>query len=216
MEPLDVKERVGDLPWMALEQAVFLTNHLRRNQLSRCLEIGTMHGVSTSYIAAAIQPMNGSLTTIDLPWTENLNPSVETLLGDLNLSNTVTVLREKAQAGAGWVMMEWLEQSDPPVIDFCYIDANHSWDCTGFLFFLVDRFLRPGGWLLFDDIKYYTIAKSTHQDTPWAKKLTEKERTTCQVGKVWNLLVKQHTNYCNFQERENWGLCQKNAAPATG
>ena len=88
----------------------------RKYELSRCLEIGTLHGVSTSYIAAAIQPLNGYLTTIDLPWTANLDPSVENLLDDLNLTETVVVLREKAQAGAGWVMMEWLELPAPPVI----------------------------------------------------------------------------------------------------
>ena len=52
-----------------------------------------------------------------------------------------------------------LESADPPEFDFVFLDAGHTWDVTGFAFFLVDRLLRPGGWLLFDDLNW-SVTKS--------------------------------------------------------
>ncbi len=36
-------------------------------------------------------------------------------------------------------------------ISFCYIDGNHSYDCAKSDFQNTDRFLEPGGFILFDD-----------------------------------------------------------------
>ena len=44
--------------------------------------------------------------------------------------------------------------------DFCFIDGAHTWDTDGFAFCLVDRMLRPGGWIIFDDLNW------THAHSP--------------------------------------------------
>jgi hypothetical protein len=50
--------------------------------------------------------------------------------------------------------MKLLEVHADPIYDFCYIDGGHSWDVSGFGFFLVEKLVRPGGWLLFDDLDW--------------------------------------------------------------
>ena len=108
--------------------------------------------------------------------------------------------------------------------DFCYIDDNHSWSVTGLHFFLVEKLLKPGGYILFDDLKW-TIAASRIRrlkkqlaDNParfppsmntTGHDITEEQKETPQVGKVWELLVKQHQGFFNFQEIDGFGLCQK-------
>ena len=94
------------------------------------------------------------------------------------------------------------------VFDFCYLDGGHTWAVTGFHFFLMEHLIAPGGWLLFDDIRW-SFATSTHKNKAWVQNLTEEERTTCQVGKVWELLVKPHPGFFNFNEQHNWAWCQK-------
>jgi predicted O-methyltransferase YrrM len=205
VEPSDVKQVTKNLPWMSLQQAEFLTQHLHRHRLARCLELGVLHGVSTCYLAAAVQKLNGHVVAIDLAGNANLKPGAEELLETLGLQDLVTI--ERVAEGAAWRMMEWLELPQQPVFDLAYIDVSHTWDTTGFLFFLTDRFVRPGGWLLFDDIRSYKL-----KDDPVGRRsqnYTQKQLDVCQVGKVWDLLVTQHPSYSNFMERGNWGLCQK-------
>ena len=64
--------------------------------------------------------------------------------------------------------MEMIEAELPPTFDLVYLDGGHTWDATGFAFFLVDKLLRSGGWLIFDDI-YWTINRSKRlKDTEFA------------------------------------------------
>ncbi len=205
LAPSDVKQVTKDLPWMSLPQAEFLTQHLHRHRLTRCLELGILHGVSTCYIAAAVQRSQGHVVAIDLAGNANLRPGAEELLESLGLLDSVTI--ERVAEGATWVMMEWLERRQQPVFDFVYVDVAHTWDITGFLFFLTDRFVRPGGWILFDDIRSYKLERDPVGRR--AQNYTQKQLEICQVGKVWDLLVTQHPGYSNFSERGNWGLCQK-------
>ena len=151
--------------------------------------------------------MKGRVTSIDLPESATLKPAAEDLLARLNLSEYVTLIRDPL--GANWKLMEWLEADERPEFDFIYIDGPHTWNEAGFQFFLTDRLLRPGGWLLFDDIRYYTVEKSADRDAAWTRRMSRRERETCQVGKVWDLLVTRHAGYDSFQEMGNWGLCRK-------
>jgi predicted O-methyltransferase YrrM len=205
MNPRDVKAIVQNLPHMSLSQAEWITEHIRKFRLGRVLEVGFYHGVSTCYLAAAVQPLDGHVTTIDLPASAKREPRIEELLERCGLTERVTVYREAA--GASWRLMKMLP-CNQPLFDFCYLDGGHTWQCTGFLFFLAEKLLRPGGWLLFDDLDY-AVARTPDINLPWAAKLTEEELTTCQVGKVWELLVKGHPGFFNLIERGHWGLCQK-------
>jgi predicted O-methyltransferase YrrM len=204
VKPKEVKAILENLPHMSLGQAEWITRHIQAFGLKQVLEIGFMHGVSTCYFAAAVEPLDGHVTTLDLPYSLKREPNIHQLLDKCGLQQRVTVVVEPA--GAAWRLMKMLPAQQ--FFDFCYIDAKHTWDCTGFLFFLVEKLLRPGGWLLFDDIKY-SIGTSASRNAGWAAHLTDEERTICQVGKVWELLAKDHPGFCNFIDQSNWGLCQK-------
>ncbi len=103
--------------------------------------------------------------------------------------------------------MKFLEESPKRKFDFCYIDGGHTWDVTGFAFFLVDKLLEPGGVLIFDDINW-TILKGSARSKV---KTPEEEENTAQVKKVFELLVSAHENYHNTKllNNNNWGFAQK-------
>ena len=64
MRPEMVFERIGTLPYMRLEQAIIFYEFVTENRLTNCLELGFFHGVSTAYIAGAIQDLGiGHLTS---------------------------------------------------------------------------------------------------------------------------------------------------------
>ncbi|MDJ0569896.1 MAG: class I SAM-dependent methyltransferase, partial [Pleurocapsa sp. MO_192.B19] len=102
-----------------------------------------------------------------------------------------------------WRLMKLIEEQK--TFDFCYLDGGHDWYNTGYAFFLVDKLLQPGGWILFDDLDW----TMEHIDAKWALKKPLEERITPQVRKVWELLVQTHPNYTNFQERGSWGYAEK-------
>lgn len=206
--PIQIRQELGDLPWMSLEQGVRLTDFVRNHGITTILELGFYHGVSTCYLAAAIADrIGGRLVTIDKPKVRELQPNVEQLLNRLGLTNRVDLHFEPA--GYLWRLMKMLEQDPTPRFDFCYIDGAHQWTVDGFAFFLVDRLLKPGGWILFDDLDW-TVGSHPHSaNADWAKDLSEEERTTPQVRKIYELLVKPHPGYHSFHVEDGWAFARK-------
>jgi predicted O-methyltransferase YrrM len=203
-----VQSVVGKLPYMRARQAEKLQELIVRHELRQCLELGFYHGVSSAYFAEIIRDAfgkRGHLTTIDRLHVLNLSPNVEQLLNQLGLSKYVTVYAE--ERSFTWRLMHLIEENPAPVFDFAYLDAGHTWDVTGFGFLLVDRLLRPGGWIALDDLNW------THAASPalaaQSSKLPEKERVTPQVRKVWELLVQRHPCYGEFREDGQYGLARK-------
>ena len=199
----DVKLIIKDLPFMTLPQAIWISELIRREKLTQILEIGFFHGVSTCYLASAVAPICGHVTTIDIPFSASLTPTVEELLCLCGLDSFVTIHRESA--GAAWQLMKMISQGQR--FDFCYIDDSHTWNVTGLHFLLAEKLINPGGFLLFDDLKW-TVAVSKSGNVTGAGQ-TDEQKTTPQVQRVWDLLVKTHHNLGGFKEIDGFGLCQK-------
>lgn len=198
-----VRDHVGSLPYMRWHQARKIAALLSEHDLRDCLELGFFHGVSSAYIAQILKDRGGGhLTTIDRSSARYRKPNIEQLLSDLDLTSFVTVYYE--DISYTWRLMNLVENNGTPIFDFCYIDGGHTWDDTGFAIFLVERLLRPDGWLLLDDLDWTLEQMPT---LPTDK--TREEMTTPQVRKVWELLVKRHPAFHNFREAGSWGYAQK-------
>ena len=50
-----------------------------------------------------------------------------------------------------WSLMRVLAEHEEPVFDYVFLDGAHTWALDALAFLLVDRLLRPGGYLDFDD-----------------------------------------------------------------
>lgn len=206
----EVHEMFPDLPYMKLEQAEMLEQFLTDNHLTRCMELGFFHGKSSAFIAAILRDIGqGHLLTIDRRHALERQPTIHDVLKALDLEDWVTISYQ--QRSYTWKLMRMLEQEERPTFNFCYIDAAHTWDDTGLAFFLVDKLLEPGGWLLFDDIdfEYQTLVKKGEEVPEYLLRMGQEERTTRQVRKVWELLVKEHTNYGDYFEHGTWAFTRK-------
>jgi predicted O-methyltransferase YrrM len=204
----EVKRRVGATPVMSPEQAERLTWLIAEHGVRDILELGFSHGVSTCYMAAALgRGHGGHIVTIDREVARTRQPNIEELLARIGERERVTVYFEPTSYT--WRLMKFLEETPPPQFDLCYIDGAHSWFVDGFAFFLVDLLLKPGGWIVFDDL-YWTYATSPSLvQSKLVKEMPEDERTTPQVHKIYELLVKPHPSYHNFRIEANWAYAQK-------
>ena len=184
------------------------------------LELGFAHGSSTAYIAAAVLELGGDarVTSIDRDDARERVPNAETVLRRLGLDERVDLVY--ANTSYTWELMKLIQAQTSnaetqPLFDFAFIDGAHTWETDGLAFFLVDKLLRPGGFILFDDV-HWTFANSPAlKNTDKVRRMPEDERTTPQVMMVVSLLALQHPSYGNLRVSGNWAWIQKLEATGT-
>jgi predicted O-methyltransferase YrrM len=209
MTPEAVQRIVGDTPHMTLAQAQRLTECIRAEGLRDVLELGFAHGVSTCYLAGALESAGGgTLTTIDLTSARSRRPDLDELLGRCSFPR-VRITAHHEPTSYTWRLMRFLEQDPPPRFDLCFLDGAHSWFIDGFAFFLVDRLLRPGGWIVFDDLHWTYESSPTLREMPWVRKMPADERQTPHIRQVFELLVRPHPGYDEFRLDGDWAWARK-------
>jgi len=215
MEFEAIAEALRGIPHTTQQRGRELYDFVRSERPSSMLELGFGHGVSTCYVAAAMQENGrGSITTIDLTVARDREPNLETLLDRTALKQFVRPIY--VQTSYTWELMRILERtdvSDRPY-DFCFIDGAHNWDTDGFAFYLVDQLLQPGSWILFDDLNWSYANSPTLKNADWVLKMPPDERETPQIAKVFDLLVRRHSGYGEFRSDGVWGWARK--LPAKG
>jgi predicted O-methyltransferase YrrM len=212
----EVRATVQGIPHMSYAKAKVMTQLILTNRFQSILELGFKHGVSTCYMAGALDELGeGHITTIDRVIAREFEPNVEQLLSSLGLTRFVTVYYEPTSYL--WRMMKMLEEDPSPRFDLCYVDGAHTWVTDGFAFFLVDRLLKPGGLIVFDDLDWTYWSSPTVRDSELVRSLPQDEKTTPQIRKVFELLVKPHPSYGEFMERDGWAYARKiSTQPNTG
>lgn len=58
-----------------------------------------------------------------------------------------------------WSLMKMLKDGHIPCFDYVYLDGAHTWGVDALAFLLIDRLLKPGGYIDFDDYGW-TFASS--------------------------------------------------------
>ena len=190
-----------------------LYNFILDKKPLECLELGFAHGISSCYIAAALDEVGtGHLSSVDLiRAAEWQKPSIEELLFKTGLQEYVTVARENTSYT--WFLKKKIEENSSssqcqPIYDFCFIDGAKHWTIDGLAFFLVDKLLKEDGWILFDDFKWIRdiISKKGHNSLDYISflEMGEDELNTPHIELIFRLLVMQHPNYSEFKIQDDW------------
>jgi predicted O-methyltransferase YrrM len=162
------------------------------------LELGTGHGTSTAYIAAALdEKQAGHLTTIDRAEALERNPNVHQVLHRLGLQRWVSSIQTVSYNRVLMRMVENAIEDEriQPCLDFCFIDGAHTWETDGFAFLLVDRLLRPDRWIVLDDLDWSFADSPSLRDTERVRAMPEDERAEHQVRKVVDLVIRTTPGY---------------------
>ena len=212
----EVLQKLHGLPFMRPAQAKWLNKLITTKKLYSVLEIGFHHGKSTALIAATLADAGqGELISIDRNLSLKLVPEAGELLRELNLDVTVKLIH--AERSYTWELSKLIAMDHPPKFDICYFDAGHEWDSTALGFLLVDRLIKPGGWIVFDDLDW-TIQNSLKRRGLIAKatrfhNYSQDEISTPAVRRVFELLVPTE-GYEEIQSVEGlgWGVARKKSA----
>ncbi|HVL95067.1 MAG TPA: class I SAM-dependent methyltransferase [Solirubrobacteraceae bacterium] len=206
----DVERAIAGVPFMTSWQGRRVYDHLRDTGARDVLELGTAHGASAAYMAAAVAANGGGrVTTIDRFHFQG--PSPEETLERAGLRDAVDLVRVPDSSYDWWLAERVRERSDAagncePAYDFCYLDGMHDLHVDGVAVVLVEKLLRPGAWLLLDDLDWTYEAGTV----PGAEKLSEDERTTPHMRVVWDLIVRPHPAFTELRDEDGtWGWARK-------
>ena len=206
-----VRSSFEDLPYMRHREATLIRDFIIEHDVREILEIGFYHGKSSAYFAAILEDLGrGHLVTIDLSSARHREPNVEQVLSAVNLAHRVSPIF--AERSYTWEMARMIRAPRRPQFDLCYFDGGHTWDVTGFGFVLVDLLLRPGGWIVFDDLTWTidsAIPQMKRVPGHWLA-CSSDERATPAVQLVFDLLV-PHLGYTDKRilNHGHWGIARK-------
>ncbi len=215
----DIAARVGHVPFITRDNARYLYELVLKERLCDVLELGIAHGTATCFIAAALDELGrGQVTAVDLEqMADHFQPSAEQQLAATGLGKYAQIVR--MQSGYSWYLHDAIrEQSKDdvcsPCFDLCVIDGPKNWTIDGGAFFLVDKLLRPGGYIIFDDYHWtYGSRQRAATDGITHRELSQVERETPHIREVFELLVKQHPHYGHFELRvgADWAIARKSS-----
>jgi hypothetical protein len=93
-----------------------------------------------------------------------------------------------------------------PRFDFVYLDGAKHWTIDGLAVVLVEKLLRPGGWLLMDDLDWTYAQDPGREATDGIvhRELSEAERTEPHLRAVFELIVAQHPSFTELRVQDEW------------
>jgi len=126
------------------------------HNIERALEIGTLFGFSTLFLAGALAETGGELDTIDIrfpkrTWSdgqeiEDIHEVAERLVAEAGLSDRVTF----HEGDSNGVLARLIEAGRK--YGFALVDGSHRFEVALLDFIGVDRMLDVGGYLALDDV----------------------------------------------------------------
>jgi predicted O-methyltransferase YrrM len=218
MEFEAIAEAVRGFRNMTPEQGRRVYDHVRSTKPAELLELGTSYGVSAAYMAAALEANgDGRVTTVD----HVRSNSPQELLGGVDpaVVRRINLVRIEDSSYNWWLKEQVAARSDAsgncaPLYDFCYLDGAHNWTVDGFAVVLIEKLLRPGGWLVLDDLNWdYRSDPHGLRERGVFFPLSKSELTTPHVRGVFDLIVKPHPAFGDFRvEDEEWAWARKSTA----
>jgi predicted O-methyltransferase YrrM len=217
MEFEAIAERVRGFPNMTPEAGRRVYDHVRSTRPSEILELGTSYGVSAAYMAAALEANGeGRITTVD--HVRSNSPDELLARVDPTVVRRINLVRVEYSSYNWWLREQIAARSDPagncePEYDFCYLDGAHNWTVDGFAVVLIEKLLRPGGWLLLDDLNWvYRSDPHGTRERGVFFPLSASEHTEPHIREVFDLIVKPHPALGDFRvEDDVWAWAQKSA-----
>jgi predicted O-methyltransferase YrrM len=158
-------------------------------------ELGVYRGDTAGRIADLLAG-EGEIHLFD--YEDRVLPVAESLARRGHLNVVAHPNSRRTLDSYNWSLMKLLRQAEGPVLDYVFVDGAHTWALDALAFLLVDRLLRPGGYVDFDDYRW-TLARSPSMNPdafpPTSLLYNEEQIEEAQVALVVDLLVRRDPRY---------------------
>lgn len=187
----------GDLFLLPPECMRSMYDLIIQYKLTSCLELGTGFGATACIITSALERIGqGKLITVDRVLHNPVNVNVLLDHASINRDHIEVVVDE---LGYNWYLADVLSQQiksnsglDTEIFDLCFIDGAHEWETDALAYFLSLKLLKPGGWMVLDDLDFRL---RTLDQRPEYKDKSQRELDTYQVRMIFDLLLVNHTDF---------------------
>lgn len=204
----DLVGQIADTPIMSPDQGRRIWQHFLATEPETVLDIGTCYGASAAYMAGALRYLGrGRVVTVDTDRFDDVSPARDMtvdLLARCGLSDLVEIVRMPHSSYAWWLLEELRRATDggaaDGAYDFVYLDGAKTFVIDASSVVLAERLLRPGGWLLLDDLPW-RFADHEHfvPETVLANgqryPMSDDETSTPQLQAVFDHVVRGHPNF---------------------
>ena len=201
----DVARAIEGIPFMSPAQGRIVYDHVREAGAQDVLELGTAHGVGAAYLAAA----GARVTSVDFAGAR-YEPSPEDVVARAGVADRVTLVREFSSY-TWWLKEQVQARSDAdgnvePAYDLIYLDGAKNFTVDGLAVVLAEKLLRPGGWLLMDDLGWTYSDDPGREETDGVviRSLSEPERREPHLRAVFELIVRQHPSFTETRIQDEW------------
>lgn len=222
---------IAGQPMMSPEQGRRIWDRFRETKPDLALDLGTYLGASAAYMAGAMRENGkGRVITIDtaqIPeWNDYAVPACNELWERCGVSDLIEHVRVADSYYAWWLLEQVRKQTDSrgvctPLYDFVYLDGVKLLTVDGVCTVLIAQLLKPGGWLLLDDLRW--TYREQPEFTPEVVlgsgarfTLSEAERSTAQIRAVFDHVVRPNPAFGNLSIEFDgwWGWAQRVDGPA--
>jgi len=201
-------------PWgITEEQGRMLFEFILREKPGSILELGCGIGTSACYMAAALEKCGGGrILSIDrnpdLPgWVSETFGKLDSKLQRFHeLLLTSSSYNDELM---NLIIRQTRGGKCEPCFDFCFIDGAHLWEIDSCAFFLSEKLLKPGGWMLFDDLTWTVAGSPEAKKNGVGKGMPPELLQTPQVMRVFDLCVSQHPGFDSVTITDDWGWARK-------
>ena len=113
-----------------------------------------------------------------------------------------------------WELLKLIEQQTEngvcnPLFDFCYMDGARNFEVDYCAFFLVDKLLKPGGYILFDDLFWTYNNSHSLKNTDFVKAMADDEKSMPHIKQLVDFVVHQHPDYTVRVLDRYWAIAPK-------
>ena len=141
-----------DRPYCPIWQGDVMVRLLCEHGLRDCIETGFGTGSSALYMLAGSEQARGRVLSID--WSEsNFNALGRALIAESGLSERHELIERPSHE----VMAELLVEKR--AFDFAFVDGWKTFDYLAYEVFILNRLLRDGGFVMFDDAYLPSVGK---------------------------------------------------------
>jgi Methyltransferase domain len=168
---------------------------LSTTQCRTIAEIGVERGATSKEI---LRWLNGAGVLHLFDYDDRRKP-VTDRLHRLGFSNFVFHGNSRTTLDSyNWSLMKMLKDGPIPYFDYVYLDGAHTWGVDALAFLLIDKLLKPGGYIDFDDYDWTFASSPTVNPRVYPatrKEMTEEQMDTPQVKLIVDLLVRREGHY---------------------
>jgi predicted O-methyltransferase YrrM len=134
------------------EEGDFIQEMIRSVRPKVSLEVGCAYGVSSLYICEALRDVGAEKHIV-------IDPYQHSGWEGIGLANLRRARYDDIVDFHEAFSYQYLSRliDEHVKIDFAFIDGEHTFDYVLVDFFLIDKLLRPGGIIIFDDFSYPSI-----------------------------------------------------------